>query len=77
MASEKTSSIRFDEGFAPKIDAYVKKNRIKLNRLVNIAVEKFISEPNSITLVPIEDKDWEKSLSKAFKKHKKAMDELK
>ena len=77
MPSEKTSSIRFDEGLTQKIEAYVKKNKIKLNRLVNIAVEKFISEPNSISLVPIENKDWEKGITKAFKKHKKAMDELK
>ena len=77
MPTEKTSSIRFDEGLVPKIEAYVKKNKIKLNRLENIAVEKFISEPNSIELVPIENKEWEKGLAKAFKKHKKAMDELK
>lgn len=77
MATEKTSSIRFDKQLVPKLEAYTKKNKIKLNRLVNIAVEKFIAEPNSIPLVPIEDKDWEKGLAKAFKKHKKAMDELK
>lgn len=77
MPSEKTSSIRFDAVLVPKIEAYVKKNRLKLNRLVNMAVEKFISETNNIPLLPIEDKDWEKGLAKTFKKHKKAMDELK
>ena len=77
MPGEKTSSIRFDQGLVPKIEAYVRKNRIKLNRLVNIAVEKFISEPNSIPLVPIETKDWDKQLAEAYKKHRKAMDELK
>lgn len=77
MPSQKTSSIRFDEELVPKIEAYVRQNRIKLNRLVNIAVQKFISEPNSIPLIPIEPKSWEKSVAKAFKKHKKAMDEMK
>ena len=77
MPHEKTSSIRFDQGLVPKIEAYVRKNRIKLNRLVNLAVAKFISEPNSISLVPIDDKDWESGLARAFRKHKKAMDELK
>jgi hypothetical protein len=73
----KTSSIRFDQELVPRIEAYVRQNKIKLNRLVNLAVQKFISETNSIALVPIESKDWEKGVEKAFKKHKKAMDELK
>ena len=77
MRTTKTSSIRFDESLVPRINAYVRQNRIKLNRLVNLAVEKFISEPNSIPLIPIESKDWEKGLDKAFKRHKKTMDDLK
>ena len=77
MRSTKTSSIRFDENLVPRIETYVRRNRIKLNRLVNLAVEKFISEPNSISLVPIENKDWEKDLNRTFKRHKKTMDDLK
>lgn len=76
MGQPKT--IRFEDNLEPKIEAYLEKNPdIKLAKLVNLAVEKFIEEPHTIELVPVNPKDWENAAKKAFKKHKKAMDELK
>ena len=76
MGQPKT--IRFEDNLEPKIEAYLKKNPdVKLAKLVNLAVEKFIEQPHSIELVPIDPRDWAIAAGKAFKKHKKAMDELK
>jgi hypothetical protein len=76
MGQPKT--IRFENDLQPKIEAYLKQNpNLKLAKLVNLAVEKFIQEPHSIELVPIDLKTWEIMAQQAFKKHKKAMDELK
>ena len=60
------------------LDEYIEKNGLKLNQLVNIAVKKFITELNSIELHPVQTSDdqWDKAMKKAFKKNKKAMDEL-
>ncbi len=76
MGQPKT--IRFEDNLEPKIEAYLERNpNLKLAKLVNLAVEKFIKQPHSIELIPINPKDWEGATQKAFKKHKKAMDELK
>ena len=76
MGQPKT--IRFEDSLEPKIEAYLKKNPdVKLAKLVNLAVEKFIEHPHSIELVPINPKDWDMAAKKAFKKHKKTMDDLK
>ena len=76
MGQPKT--IRFQDDLEPKIEAYLKKNPdVKLAKLVNLAVEKFIEHPHSIELVPINPQDWEIAAKKAFKKHKKTMDDLK
>ena len=70
-------TIRFDDELESKVEEYLEKNDIKFSQLVNIAVEKFISEPQSIELEPIDSKKWEKTIAKAYKKHKHAMDKLK
>lgn len=74
----KARTIRFNEQLDSLVDEYTEKNGLKINQLVNIAVKKYISEPNSIELEPVEakDKEWSKAMKKAFKKNKKAMDEL-
>lgn len=74
----KPITVRLEDNLEQKVEAYLEKNpSIKLPKLVNLAVEKFIEEPHSIELVPIDPKEWEVAAQKAFKKHKKAMDELK
>ena len=70
-------TVRFDEELEPKISEYLDKNNLKLNRLVNIAVKKFISEINTIELEPVEIEEWNQVIGKAYNTHKKAMDELK
>lgn len=76
MAKAKT--IRFEDQLESKVEEYAQKNGMKLNQLVNLAVKKFISESNTIELEPvdIDDKSWNKSMKKSFKKNRKAMDEL-
>lgn len=74
----KPKTIRFEEQLEPKVNEYVEKNGMKLNQLVNLAVKKFITETNTIELEPvdIDDESWNKSMKKAFKNNRKAMDEL-
>ena len=70
-------TVRFDDELETKVEKYLDKNDIKFAQLVNIAVEKFISEPQYIELQPIEDKKWETTIKKSLKKHRGAMDKLK
>jgi hypothetical protein len=70
-------TVRFENELETKVEEYLEKNDIKFSQLVNIAVEKFISEPQSIELEPIDSKKWEQTIAKSFKKHKHAMDKLK
>ncbi|MBI2605786.1 MAG: hypothetical protein HYW49_06865 [Deltaproteobacteria bacterium] len=70
-------SVRFENELEAKVEEYLEKNEIKFSQLVSIAVEKFISEPQSIQLEPIDSKKWEQTIAKAYKKHKGAMDKLK
>lgn len=73
----KAKTIRFEENLESRMAEYAETNDIKLNKLVNMAVEKYISEPQTITLEPISNSDWESSMTTSFIKNKKAMDELK
>ena len=70
-------TVRFEETLEAKVEEYLEKNHIKFAQLINMAVEKFICEPQSIELSPIDSKKWDQTLAKAFKKHKHAMDKLK
>ncbi len=74
----KTRTVRFNEQLDSQVDEYTMKNGLKLNQLINIAVKKYISEPNSIELEPIEakDSDWKDGIEQVFSKHSKALGEL-
>ncbi len=72
----KTRTVRFDDEIDPLVDRFIEKNDINFNKLVNLAVKEFISKPHSIELEPISADEWEKNMKKAYKKHKKTMDEL-
>lgn len=74
----KARTVRFQDELDHLVDEYTEKNGIKLNQLVNLAVQKYITEPNSIELEPVEakDSDWDNAMKNSFKKNKKAMDEL-
>ena len=53
-------TVRFEDDLDHKVQEYMEKNEIKFSRLVNIAVAKFISEPQTIQLEPIDSKKWER-----------------
>lgn len=70
-------TIRLEKDLEKKVEVYLEANGIKFAQLVNIAVERFISEPQTIELKPVDSKEFMKIASNAFKKHKAAMDKLK
>jgi antitoxin component of RelBE/YafQ-DinJ toxin-antitoxin module len=70
-------TVRFDEDIEKQLEKYLEANGIRFSQLVNMAVKKFISEPQSIQLAPVDTKDFLDTAAKAFKKHKNAMDKLK
>lgn len=70
-------TVRFDEDLEQKVEEYIDVNGIKFSQLVNMAVAKFINEPQTISLVPVNPKIFAEKARKAFKKHKHAMDKLK
>jgi hypothetical protein len=70
-------TVRFEEELEDKVEKYLEANGIKFSQLLNLAVSKFISEPQSIQLAPVDTKDFMKTAAKAFNKHKNAMDKLK
>ncbi|MEA9356277.1 hypothetical protein SHI21_08690 [Bacteriovorax sp. PP10] len=72
----KARTVRFDEDVDPLVDRFVEKNDINFNKLVNLAVKEFISKPHTIELEPVTADEWDKNMKKAYKKNKKAMDEL-
>lgn len=76
MGTPKT--VRFEDKIESKVQIFLKRNPdIKLAKLINLAVDKFISEPQKIELVPVDPDEWELIAKKEYKRHKKAMDELK
>ena len=75
MATPRT--IRLNEKLDATIDKYLKKNRMKFSQLVSLALEKFVSQPQTVTFVPADTEEFVKTAEKAFKKHKHAMDKLK
>ena len=70
-------TIRLNEFLEDRITKYLKKNRMKFSQLVGMALDKFISEPQTITYVPADPEKFTASAKKAFKKHKHTMDQLK
>jgi len=70
-------TIRLKDDIEKKVETYLRKNSLSFPDLVNLAVEKFISEPQIIELVPVGDDELMKHAEKQFKKHKHAMDKLK
>lgn len=70
-------TVRFDDDLEKKVEEYLEANGLKFAQLVNMAVAKFITEPQTIQLAPVDTKDFMVTAEKAFKKHKSAMDKLK
>jgi hypothetical protein len=76
----KQRTVRFDDILDTQVDQFTEINDLKFNRLVNLAVKKYITERNIIELEPItleaSDSQWEEGITESFSKHKKAMGEL-
>jgi hypothetical protein len=70
-------TVRLKDEIEEKVKVYLERNSLSFPDLINMAVEKFISEPHTIELVPVGDDELMKHATKAFKKHKHAMDKLK
>lgn len=70
-------TVRFEDELEEKVEMYLEANGIKFSQLVNLAVSKFISEPQTIQLAPVDKNEFLKTATKAFNKHKNAMDKLK
>ena len=70
-------TVRFDDELEKQISNYLKANDIKFTQLINMAVAKFISEPQTIELKPVDTEKFMETAKKAYKKHKHAMDKLK
>jgi hypothetical protein len=70
-------SIRLDAELEIEVESYMNQNKIKFPQLINMALQKFISESHTIQLHPVDNKKWSDSVEQSFKKHKKAMDKLK
>jgi antitoxin component of RelBE/YafQ-DinJ toxin-antitoxin module len=70
-------TVRLDDELENKLEKYLDANGIKFSQLVNLAVEKYISEPQTIELTPVASDAFKEQAKKAFKKHKNAMDKLK
>lgn len=70
-------TVRLEEELEHKVEEYLEANGVKFSQLMNMAVAKFISEPQTIHLAPVKTEAFSEQARKAFKKHKDAMDKLK
>ncbi len=70
-------TIRLKEEIEEKVDTYMEMNGIRFSDLINNALEKYISEEQTIVLQPVDSKKFLEKAKGALKKHKHAMDKLK
>ena len=70
-------TVRFEDELEKQVEEYISKNGVKFSQLVNMAVAKFISEPQIIELTPVDSDAFLETAKKSFKTHKDAMDKLK
>ena len=75
MAVAKT--IRISEEVNSMADEFARKNGLKFNQVVSLALEKYVGEQNTVELEPINKKKWEEASNDTFSKHKKTIDDLK
>ena len=72
----KARTVRFEDDVDPAVDQFLEKNDINFNKMVNLAVKEFISNPHYIELIPVNEEEWDKLMKKSYKKYKKTLDEL-
>lgn len=70
-------TIRLKQEIEEKVESYMEINGVRFSDLINNALEKYISEPQTIVLEPVDSKKFLELARGALKKHKHAMDKLK
>lgn len=70
-------TIRLKEEIEEKVESYMEINGVRFSDLINNALEKYISEPQTILLQPVDSKKFLQKAKVALKKHRHAMDKLK
>lgn len=79
--SHRPISVRLDDDLESNIDQWLAKNPgIHLSRLINLAIRRFITEPQTlqpITLVTAKAGKIKQSVKKMMKQHQDMLDKLK
>ena len=70
-------TIRLKDEVEQKVETYMEINGVRFSDLINNALDKYISEPQTIVLQPVDSKKFLEKAKGALKKHKHAMDKLK
>lgn len=71
-------SIRLPEDLRLRIESYMKKNNVeKFASLARMAIDKFISEPQTIELVPVDNSEFEQIAGEVLEEHKSLLEKLK
>lgn len=60
-------TVRLEEELEHKVEEYLEANGVKFSQLMNMAVAKFISEPQTIHLSPVKTEAFSEQAKKAFK----------
>jgi hypothetical protein len=79
--SPRAISVRLDTDLEPNIDQWLAKNPgIHLSRLVNLAIRRFISEPQTlkpVSVAPAKSTAVKRSMKKMMQQHQDMLDKLK
>lgn len=79
--SPRAISVRLDTDLEPNIDQWLAKNPgIHLSRLVNLAIRRFISEPQTlqpVSVAPAKSAVIKRSMKKMMQQHQDMLDKLK
>lgn len=79
--SPRAISVRLDTDLEPNIDHWLAKNPgIHLSRLVNLAIRRFISEPQTlqpVSVAPAKNTAVKRSMKKMMQQHQNMLDKLK
>lgn len=77
MANQHPISFRADDDLYKKIHRWLKKNPVMTqSQLISAAIEKFISEPQTLEPIFPSEKDEDKMIKKMMKQHKRTLDKL-
>jgi antitoxin component of RelBE/YafQ-DinJ toxin-antitoxin module len=79
--SHRAISVRLDTDLENNVEQWLAKNPgIHLSRLINLAIRRFISEPQTlqpVSLAPAKDTVVKRSMKKMMRQHQDMLDKLK